>query len=108
MYQLKNHLLQKVAIALVVAMCLAIPNLNVYSFFGNYRTASQSITINESHIQYRANRPKRGISKQSFGLGFLSGFFGVLTYVSSGHKLETNYALADSNYAKYDFSQFDN
>ena len=108
MYQLKNHFLQKVAIALVVAMCLAIPNLNVYSFFGNYGTASQSISINESHVQYRAIRQKKGISKAAKGLGVLSGLWGIIAYVSTGNKLQTNYALADSNYAKYDFSQFDN
>ena len=108
MYQLKNHFLQKIAIALVVAMCLAIPNLKVYSFFGNYGTASQSITINESHVQHQAISQKKGISKQSFAFGFMSGFYGVVTYLTTGHKLQTNYALADSNYAKYDFSQFDN
>ena len=107
MYQLKNHLLQKAAIALVVAMCLAIPNLNVYSFFGNYGTASQSITINESHVQVQAIRQKKGVSTISKGVGLISAFYGVLTLVS-GHKAQTNYALADSNYAKYDFSQFDN
>ena len=41
--------LQKSLVVLVVAMLLAIPNMQVYSFIGSYQTSSQAIKANNRY-----------------------------------------------------------
>ena len=110
---LNNHV-QKGAIILVTAMLLSAPNLYVYSSVGNYQTSSSAITANNYYPKLT-----HGVEKPSFpGLidmvafgGIIIGVMGVAVIASSRFtSIQPTflYIVIDDNYAKHDFSEFDN
>ena len=112
MNQLNNYL-KNGALILVAVMLITVPNLNVYSSIGSYKIASSAIVANKVHQPFP-------VSDYTSRLTEIGGVF-VLTIEG----LEATAARALSglplsefgcyptraiskNYAKYDFSGFDN
>ena len=118
---MKNNI-QRGIIVLIIAMLIAIPNLRVYSFVGNYKTSSSAITANNYYRKYstRVEKPSvlvtgmgsLAIVASAISVAFiLSGTIAVAVanaIMDDGIQPNDSIIKNDQNYAKYDFSQFDN
>ena len=105
-----NNYFQKIALALVASILVLIPNLNVYSSVGSYRTSSPGISANDNFLlSHEDDMPLVGVA--SFISIVLAGsvIMGTLV-VMGGAVLEfyTENKIINPNYKKYDFSGFDN
>ena len=116
MKQVNNYLKNGVLI-LVAGMLLAIPSLNVYSSIGSYQSSSSAIVVNvdykkHSHVIGKALLAPfdlYGMSKEEFMelAAILADQDTPIANISTTcgyHPL----SLKTKNYAKYDFSGFDN
>ena len=112
MNQSKNHF-QKGVLILVIAMLFTIPSLQLYSAIGSYQTTSQSIVANKNYDKKQGTgTPKSFWNKSTLVAGLVAGLLGIAVYASkraydNGKAKPTHHAF-DANYAKHDFSQFDN
>ena len=108
-----NDYLKKGAIILVVGMLLAIPNLHVYSSIGSYQTKSKAITANKNHQLFEiTNCYGQDVlvaaalpAKYSVDIARAFAKFMVRDYHAYDCSLPKQVM---KNYAKYDFSGFDN
>ena len=119
MYQ--SNYFQKAAIALISLMVLTIPNLHVYSAIGRYQAYSQTISAN---ADYSNTIERQGLND----LCCLNNTTSNCLYESQATMLKATYesiqdylnhyvnstskvhplSFKTKNYAKYDFSGFDN
>ena len=114
---------QKRAIVLVGAMLLTITNLNVYSSVGSYQMHSQAIDANAGYrkgIYLTRNVPTYLLadivqnvtdlpSVLAFPIAYLETLVDNYNYGPLNKKSSnSNTYLKEKNYAKYDFSGFDN
>ena len=102
---------------IIIAMLLTITNLNVYSSVGSYQTHSQAIDANAGYI--KGIYPTRNVPTYLLAdlvQNYVTDFptinaapieaYDFLSYYSTA---SSNYFLSlEKNYAKYDFSGFDN
>ena len=106
-----NYHFQKGIVVLVATMLLTIPNMKVYSSIGSYQTSSKAITVNNSYHDHSLNPLKDrpffllSICGSSLIDVALVGYFVAALVVNLG-SVDTRFP--NENYAKYDFSQFDN
>ena len=115
-----NNYFQKGVIILVATMLLTIPSLRVYSFVGSYQLLSQAINANNYyniHAEKKGFRNLPAIVAVTLTVGIIVASAVVSAAVSSS--IDESYApfiinLAlepnplNENYAKHDFSEFDN
>ena len=119
-----NNYLQKGSIILVIVMALIITNLNIYSFMGNYQTSSQAIIANKDH-QFLYSKNEKPFYLEAVvgvvGLGIVAAVFlvaratiavspsaAVLALAATAGVLSSDSFVDNNNFAKKDFSQFDN
>ena len=106
-----NNYLKKASLGLVLLMLVAIPNLNVYSSIGSYTIVSHKITENKSYKSFSIN-DYNTILYYNDGLhgeassALAEAIARFFANQAEGHSLASKYVA--KNYAKYDFSGFDN
>ena len=107
----KNYF-QKVAVILVVSMLLAVPNLRVYSSVGSYQHYSMAITVSNNNECFSAVKGRTTwgtIVAVYIGIVAVVSVAGAVAAAVTVHgKSYSSYKNVNSNYAKYDFSEFDN
>ena len=108
---------QKRAIVLVGAMLLTITNLNVYSSVGSYQTHSQAIDANAGYrkgIYPTRNVPTYLLADLVQHVTDLPSFLAApaeaycFLFDDSTASSKSFLSFKDKDYAKYDFSGFDN
>ena len=117
MNQLNNYF-KNGALILAVVMLLAIPNLHVYSSIGSYKIASSAIAANRVHQSFAVNDYANiiteiggifAISREVVEYGIAHGLLSdPSSYDPSSYGYYTTRGSISKNYAKYDFSGFDN
>ena len=121
----KNNHFQKGISILIVFMLLAIPNIHIYSEIGSYQTSSSAITANKIYTEKRLSSiEKHDLYEEQVthypeicfpGKGAINerlvheAIQKAIQDLQNNHST-TNHALSfkNKNYAKYDFSGFDN
>ena len=105
-----NNYFQKGIVILVATTLLTIPNLQVFSSIGSYQTSSRAITVNNSYHDHSLNPLKDKPFMLSICVSSLIDLavisYSVATFVVNSGNVQTGFP--DENYAKYDFSKFDN
>ena len=109
-----NHF-QKGVIVFVALMILTIPNLHIHSFIGSYQTSSSAITANNTYKYFLPkSEPTVLIIEQValmgavvvlIGLAVIGGTVAAAVLGVQKGSIAKN---IDANYAKHDFSKFDN
>ena len=117
MNQLNNYF-KNGALILVVVMLITIPNMHVYSSIGSYQiVSSAAIVANKVHqpfpVSDYANITDLGgifaISSEAVEYGIAHGLLSdPSSYDPSSYGYYTTRGSISKNYAKYDFSGFDN
>ena len=112
-----NNYFQKIALALVASILILIPNLNVYSSVGSYRTSSPGISANNHFLLSDENDPPNvsiapaaAIAVVAFFLASVAvaGLLGAIVAKGTGLEFYPKNKIIHSDYKKYDFSEFDN
>ena len=106
---------QKKAFVLVVSLLLVIPNLCVYSLVGNYQRSSLAISINTNkklfHTSFQnAKRIDAGMPATMVEAFLVAtrAYFAEQGLGNSSTSGDHPLSFKTKNYAKYDFSGFDN
>ena len=95
-----NNYFQKIALALVASILVLIPNLHVYSSVGSYQRFSSVITANANYKKHPCSYYYSSV------IGHYIGLYAMITDDSNcGYPV---LSFKNKNYAKYDFSGFDN
>ena len=106
-----NNYFQKVAVILVVSMLLAVLNLRVYSSVGSYQHYSMAITVSNNNECFSAVKERTWLTIVAVYMGIITvvSVAGAVAAAVTVHgKSSSSYKNVTSNYAKYDFSEFDN
>ena len=111
---LNNHF-QK-ALVFIIVLLIIISNMRTYSVVGNYQTVSSwAIKANENHELQKIS-PKKSyliFAAHAYALGFdlvILTVFAVGVVLATGLTMPNDKPLNyfNKNYAKHDFSKFDN
>ena len=99
--------LKTMALLLVAAMLLIIPNMNIYSSVSSYQTSSPSLSANTNYKKRLQNKEEHFIFMQP-----IEGYIEMIRE-ALGNFFDSNcgysvLSFKNKNYAKYDFSGFDN
>ena len=112
-----NNYFQKIALALVASILVLIPNLNVYSSVGSYRTSSPGISANNHFLLSDENDPPNvsiapiaaiAIVAASLASAAVAGLLVSIAVKGKGPEFYPKNKIINPNYKKYDFSEFDN
>ena len=108
MYKL-NKQIKTGTLIFIIAMSLIMSNMNFQSIIGSYQTSSQAITANNNYnkspIKDRSNTSvarEQGVALAVLGIAIVAAF------VIGVGVVQTPPVIINKDYAKYNFSQFDN
>ena len=112
-----NNYFQKIALALVASILILIPNLNVYSSVGSYRTSSPGISANNHFLLSDENDAPQITIAPAVAIAGVAVILASLAVIALGIAIEEKgpgleffpeAKIMNPNYKKYDFSGFDN